>query len=264
MRALIVIGLLALVASQARAQAPECVEGRVRGDDGYCCWPGQHFGTDSRACEGPPQCPEPLVEHGEECVARLVPHAPSYEVFAAAPAYAPPQPRRTMVGWPAAHEGTSLHRAVHGHGEDGGLVAMSVVIFDVGWVLGLLTAALDEANHSCAVSTFSGGFFGRVSESCNSWPFAFLPVGGGLTSGLATYPNTPPGTFASRDNASWGAALGSPSVILQVAGLISLAISLANDVHTIGYPAIVIDGMTLSVVGAAPGADAGATVALGF
>ncbi len=255
--------LLVLVASWSVslvAGAQDCVEGRER-VEGFCCWPGQTFSTSARRCEGVPACPEALVEHGEECVAPLGPPArvpdiapvPAYDAFVALPPLSGPTETADTSGWPATREASVVHHAVRRHGEDGGLIALSVVIFDIGWVMGLVVGALDAARDSC--SSFSSG----RSTNCNSWQYAFIPVGGGIFSGMT---NFAPSSF--RTSSGWGFGLGIPSVLLQTIGLISLAIALANEVTDIGLPAIAVDGVTLSFVGAAQGADAGASLVLAF
>lgn len=252
------VGLAAPAAAQdaatAAAEAPRaCAEGRVR-TEGVCCWPGQIFRATEHLCTGAPECPDGLVEHGEACIApvesgtraRLLAPPPSLPEPppALAAALAPP-----ISAWPATHEGT-LSRPVRRHGEDGGLVAAAMVVFDVGWMFGLLVGMLDEAGGSCR------GF--RGGGSCNSWPLTLIPVGGGITAGLANF--APSG----RSTYLWGFALGIPSVMLQGIGLIMLAVALANEVHDLGFSPLEDGDVTLSLVPAAQGADVGASLLIAF
>ena len=259
MRALLVACVLlapALVSAQDEPVA--CEEGRTRGAEGFCCWPGQTFSTTARRCEGAPRCPEGLVEHGESCLGTVVPPPPSYEHFDAPPPMsssdiaAPPPTGRTTSGWPARHDGHALGRAVRRHGEDGGLVAMSMVVFDIGWVFGMLVGMLDEATGSCRTSFFSGSV-----TSCNSWPLVFIPVGGGLTAGLTNFGS------GTRNTSAWGLTFGIISVLMQCIGLIMMAVSLANEVHDLGTVPLG-DGVALSWVPAAQSSDVGLSGVLTF
>lgn len=269
MRALSLAVCLALVlASPARAQ-DACAEGRER-VAGFCCWPAQTFSTDAGRCEGAPRCPAGLVEHGEACIAPVVPEPPPagsliepprYESLVIPPTIEAPPPPMSLEGWPVAHAGAVLHRPVPRHGEDGGLVAAAMVVFDLGWTMGLLVGMLDEAGPSCS----TGAFFGSGPHvSCNSWPLAFIPVGGGIASGMMSWPNTPPGSFGRRDTWIWGMALGIPSVLFQGIGLIMMAVALANEVHDIGLAPIVLDGVTVSLVPAAQASDVGVSIVAQF
>src|SRR5206468_2441514 len=114
-------------------------------------------------------------------------------------------PRPTTTGWPARHEGEVLFHAVRRHGEDGGLVAAAMVVFDIGWTFGLLVGIMDDATVSCRTS-FSGFGFGGAPASCNSWPLSLVPLGGGIAAGLSSF-------GSSRQTTGWGMAFGVPSVI---------------------------------------------------
>jgi hypothetical protein len=271
-RAVLVLCVLSL-ASHVSAQ-DACAEGRVRGADGICCWPGQTFSSEHRLCEGAPRCPEGLVEHGEACIAAVGPAPPQYSQFITAPpiedaplGYTPPselaqeaEPPRTTTGWPARHEGESLRRAVMRHGEDGGLVAAAMVVFDVGWMMGWLVGILDEATGACR--SFSGFGGGSGTVSCNAWPLAFIPVGGGVAAGLFNF--APSSTGFVQRSATWALALGVPSVLLQVGGLIMMAVALANEVHDIGVVPLGDGGVRLSFVPAAQSTDVGLSAVLTF
>lgn len=243
---------------------PACREGRVR-TEGRCCWPGQTFSAADHVCSGAPRCPEGLVEHGEACVAPVVADdtAPAPASSAVRSRLAPPPvfPDATAAAlappvsaWPRAHEG-ALSRPVRRSGEDGGLVAAAMVVFDVGWVLGWLVGMLDEATTSCR--TFVRGI--RTGATCATWPLTFVPVGGGLAAGLM---NFGPGF---RDTAAWGLVLGIPSVILEATGLVMMAVALANEVHDFGFVPLDDTGqVSLRILPGAVGADGGASLALTF
>jgi hypothetical protein len=57
------------------ACAPACAGGKIRSpvSAGGCCWPGQTWDVDKATCIGARQCPDGLVNEGEECVARPAP-----------------------------------------------------------------------------------------------------------------------------------------------------------------------------------------------
>jgi hypothetical protein len=62
-------------------------------------------------------------------------------------------------------------RALVVRGEDEGLIMASLIVFDVGWVLGWLGTVLSEGV-GCRV--FTG--FGEVRVGCDAWPWAFIPL----------------------------------------------------------------------------------------
>lgn len=260
-RTLVVLACL-VVPTIASAQE-ECAEGRVRGSEGFCCWPGQTFSTADRRCEGAPQCPEGLVEHGEACLSTVVPAPPSYARFEAPPPMiasdiaAPPA--RSTSGWPAQHEGQALSRAVPRHGEDGGLVAAAMVVFDVGWTFGMLVGILDATSANCFAFSSSSSA-GPVN--CGTWALAFIPVGGGIAAGTMNFVSAPTG-FTSRNNATWGASFGSTSAVLQTAGLIMMAVALANEVHDVGTVPLG-QGVSVAVFPGAPASDLGVSALLLF
>ena len=248
--------LLAAVPSIASAQ--DCAEGRER-VDGRCCWPGQSWSDERARCEGAPRCPDALVEHGESCLAPAIAASPGPgpgHVGSVDLAGVPvPDLYRASLraAWPerAVLGVETLARPVRVRGEDEGLIIASLVVIDVGWVLGWALVFMDEVvGGGCSPP---GAPFGGGGNSCNSWPFAFMPVAGSITAGLTNFS----GGF--RTSFGWGLALGPPSVILQSVGIIMLAISLANETSEIGYQPLAEEpreaGATL--VPGAPGADVG-------
>lgn len=228
-----------LAAAPSITSAQDCAEGRER-VDGRCCWPGQSWSVERARCEGAPRCPEALVEHGESCLAPAIAAssgAAPGRVESVDPGGVPvPDLYRTSLraGWPerAVLGIEELARPVRVRGEDEGLIIASLVVIDIGWVLGWALVFMDEVSGGgCAPS--GGSPFGGARISCSSWPFAFMPVAGGITAGLTNFS----GGF--RTTAGWGIALGSPSVIFQGVGIIMLAIALANDTSEIGYQPLV-------------------------
>jgi len=228
----IVVGI-ALSAPIASAQ-DACPEGRAA-IDGHCCWPGQVFARESGRCEGPPECPAPLVEHGASCVAAV----PSDDAA------------ESVDDWPPGHAGHTLHRSARQNGVDGGLVAAALVVFDVGWVFGWLTSTLSD--QGCIAT----GTFEPYMHSCNVWGLAWLPLGGGLASGLMTF-NGP------RRYSGWELGLGIPSVALEGIGLFMLAIALLTRTHEWGFPRFDAHGATVAVLPGAASTDVGATIGVAF
>lgn len=260
MRQLAPVALLLAVAATARAQ--DCAEGRER-IDGFCCWPGQTFSTAERRCEGPPRCPEAFAEHGEACVLRAVASSappplpvalPTSEAsLAIPPGYtatagsrhdeAPAPITLSAHAWPAAHEGSSLSRAVHVQGRDEPLIAVAFALFDAGWAMGWVGALVDEAVNGC-------------HPSCASWPLAFIPLGGGAAAVTAD--------FSSGSRSLYlGTSFGIVSVILQGVGLVAAAIAVENRTSEIAFRrgALPTESLSIRLVPSAPGALAGLSIA---
>lgn len=258
MRVALVAALL--VAAPSIAGAQDCAEGRER-VDGRCCWPGQTWSAERARCEGAPRCPEVLVEHGEACLAPAATafptRAPGEELdIAGAPV--PPVYRASLrAGWPEreALGATELARPVRVRGEDETLIIAAMVVFDVGWIMGWMIPVLEELTGG-GCRAFGGGTTG----SCNSWPFAFIPVAGGITSGMTNF------SGGGRVNFGFGIGLGSPSVILQSVGIIAIAIALANETTEMGYQPLEDEPRTAGarLVPGAPGADAGLSLDVVF
>lgn len=244
--AALVVGLL--VGPVARAQ-DDCAEGRARTEAGYCCWPGQEFSVERNRCEGPPTCPDSLVAHGAECAAPVTASYAALTLPDPGEASAPISYTAT-AGWPETHEGTELHHAVRTRREDGGLVAAALALFDVGWSMGIVGAAIDEAAQPC------GDWRSPVHSSCGTGGLALVPLGGGIASVTMSLSGSPRRTF------DWGFAFGVQSVIVQSAGLIALAIALANEVDDVGT--IPLGDVTLVPTAGPPGADVGAGVGIAW
>lgn len=278
--ALLVLVASLLGASRARAQDAQiadegeaadegetpCAEGRVRLAAGRCCWPSQHWSDENGRCVGAPACPEGLVEHGDACVAPvlasvdLVPALSADASTARPPAYArftegyDPAPRRedSAEAWPSSRERLDrpTRRAIVVRGEDEGLIVASLVVFDVGWVLGWLGTVLSE---SVGCRQFTG--FGEVRVSCDAWPWAFIPIGGGMAAGMA----------AISRGSGFAFGFGIPSVIFQGIGAIMAIIATANETTEIALqPMRLGESLSASVSFGAEAADAGLTVGLSF
>jgi hypothetical protein len=207
------------------------------------------------------------VAHGESCVARVTDVASArasavsdgtiasetVRVPSGAQATVPSGYGTSTTAWPAVHEGTALHRAVFGRGEDEGLITFALTMFDIGWVLGWVVGFIEVAGNTC--SSFSFGF---GSTNCQSWPLAFIPVAGGIASGMANF------SGASRSSWLGGFAIGIPSVILQTVGLIAAIIAFANETSELAFPEVRVGDAQLSLVPSAPSSDAGLSVRLDF
>jgi hypothetical protein len=258
-RLAMIAALLAIAPSIAVAQ--ECSEGRER-VDGRCCWPGQSWSAERARCEGAPRCPEALVEHGEACLAPAISASPgaARESVPEGDLVAAPVPavyRASLrAGWPerAGLDVETLARPVSVRGEDEGLIIASLVVYDFGWVLGWVLVFIDEVRGGC------GPIGPGARGSCGSWPFAFMPVAGGITAGLTNF------SGGRRTEFGWGLGLGPPSVIFQGIGLIMLAIALANETSETGYQPLADEPREAgaSLVPSAPGADVGLSLDVRF
>lgn len=251
-----------LVLAPAVAAAQDCAEGRER-VEGHCCWPAQTWSTERARCEGAPRCPHDLVEHGDACVAPVgstaaalaspgATRAPAEGAPDLADAVVPPVYRASQrARWPAREVlgVEELARPVRVRGEDEPLIIAAMAVFDAGWILGWLVVVADEASGGGCVA-----FFGGPRGSCSSWPFAFIPVGGGMTAGMTTFSGT-------RNTFLWGLGYGPPSVILQGLGLIAIAIALANETTETGYQPLRAEPASAAAVSLVPGA-VGADVGL--
>jgi hypothetical protein len=271
-KCVVLLACLALPSVAVAQQA--CEEGRERIGE-RCCWPGQTFSTERLRCEGEPTCPSALVLHGETCVARAsidaaplpppptdatptdgAPTMTSDPLWGAATGSQLETPDAygiTATDWPI-HGESRPYRAARVSGRDEGLITFALSVFDFGFVLGWLTALLDEVGHECApLGTFFGG-----GVSCNGWPLAFIPIGGGVASGFASF------GVPSRGRI-WGYVLGIPSVILQLVGTIAAIIAFSNTTSEIGFQPIGDPhGVSLSLVPSAPGTDLGGSLVLSF
>lgn len=268
----VLLGLTAQVTAQDREVLvrPTCAEGRERLPEGRCCWPGQRWSEERGRCDGPPTCPEDLVEHGDACI------APELFVSDAAPPPAegatttrPPAyalsagydtaargPASTALpgadGWPrsSGRLDRPTHRSIVVRGEDEGLIMASLVVFDVGWVLGWLGTALSEG---IGCRQFTG--FGEVRVGCDAWPWAFIPIGGGMAAGMA----------AISRGSGFAFGFGIASVILQGIGGIMAIIATTNETTEFALqPMRLGESLSASVSFGAEAADAGLTFGLTF
>ncbi|MBN8612354.1 MAG: hypothetical protein J0L92_17295 [Deltaproteobacteria bacterium] len=233
------LAITSLVASRVHADEPPCDALHVAVEN-QCCWPDQR--VEGGRCVGAPRCPETLVEHGDECVALATTPSQPRPIATYASSDATEEEPDELAGWPTVRHDRDrpVWRVQARSTEDGGLVAASVVVIDVGWTMGWLGVLIAEL----------GGCSGRA---CDGWPWAFIPVGGAMAAGVASI---------SRGNgAAYG--FGIPSVILQGIGLIMLAISLANEVTEPIHERIDL-APHLSLSLGAPESDAGASLGLAF
>lgn len=264
----LLLGLCARVEAQDDAVRPACAEGRERLAEGRCCWPGQRWSEEQARCSGPPTCPEPLVEHGDACVARELagdepsslpevgttrpaayPVSSGYQAAARAPSSAV---LASTEDWPrsAGRLDRPTHRSIVVRGEDEGLIMASLVVFDVGWVLGWLGTALSEG---VGCRQFTG--FGEVRVGCDAWPWAFIPIGGGMAAGMA----------AISRGSGFAFGFGIASVIFQGIGAIMAIIATTNETTELALqPMRLGESLSASVSFGAEAADAGLTVGLTF
>lgn len=280
---LLVLGVSCLGAARplraqdrAAAIAASCEEGRVR-VEGRCCWPSQTWSEPYGRCSGVPACPTDLVEHGEDCVVRAQASVPTTEApTTGAPAQAdapgpaeqasvPPaysvsagygetvrEALATTLAWPSssARQDAPRHVAVVTRGEDEGLITAALVVFDVGWLLGWLGTVLTEAS---GCRTFTG--FGEVRVACDAWPWAFIPIAGGMSAGIA----------GINRRSGLAFAFGIPSVILQGVGLIMTIIAFSNETTEIAVQPLRLGrSLSASLTLGAESADAGLTLGLRY
>lgn len=250
--------LLLLSALGSRAAAQECAEGRIR-VEGRCCWPGQSWSTELARCEGEPACPIGLVAHGETCAAAIERSGASTRGTGVTRAMyagdATPSAASTE-GWPSATSAIDPPGAwvVPVRGEDEGLISVAFAVFDVGYLMGWLGVLLDEAA-GCA-TTWMGG-----ATSCNSWPYAGIPLVGGIVGGMVNNSST-----GGWRRSGFGVGFGSASVVLEGIGLfVMIPIAFANSTSERGYQPITLsEGVTAAVRASAPGAEAGLSLDVSF
>lgn len=120
------------------------------------------------------------------------------------------------------------------HRIDGGWVAASAVVIDIGFVIGWMAGI---------------GEVGNCDPRCESWPLAFVPIGGGLASTL----------IGGRSHPSDGSVFGGfgiPSVLFQGVGLVMMLFSVGVQLSArLGHVPVVL-------APAADGADVGATISI--
>ena len=212
------------------AQAQDCAEGRER-VEGRCCWPGQSWSLEHGRCEGLPECPSELVEHGESCVGAVM-TAPG-SGYGSVPSIEPgeaPSIASSTAGWPSAHgaEDAPGAWAIAGRGEDEGLITAAFAVFDLGWALGWI-----------------GGFLNEWQTGGSSWVLSGIPLAGAMIGAFVDF-------GPSRGFSGFGLAF-------------MLPIAFANETsETVFQPVDFGGDVTASLELSAPGSDAGASVRIGF
>ncbi|WP_236518607.1 hypothetical protein [Sandaracinus amylolyticus] len=222
---------LSILAPAALARAQECAEGRVSTPEtlGRCCWPGQSFSEALGRCSGAPTCPPPFVAEGDACVPPYTAHYGLPAEWANAPAPADdlavvptttrPSSTQPALAWP--DEPRSLNEAIVSprleRGTDDGLLVAGLSTFLGGYLGGFILALADEAARNC--QEFGPVSFGSVG--CESWPYAFIPVVGGVLAG----------TIIEREgaccrNVALGIGFGLPLAAIQGFGLTLMALAL--------------------------------------
>ncbi len=214
-RGIAVACTLAVLLAASAAAAQECAEGRAR-VDGHCCWPAQSWSETDHACVGAPTCPPTFAEEGETCVAR----APAPDAAAPA-AVAPPSAPPSATAWPTvgASEPAGVRNPEMTRGLDGGLLAAGLVVFLSGYGLAIATGIADEVSAACR-STMGPPL------PCGTWPFAFVPLVGGVLSGTLE-------TGPKRSEIYLGLGMGITATIVEVTGAIILLVALAGHVDDV-------------------------------
>lgn len=224
------------------AHAQQCAEGRVSTPEtlGRCCWPGQSFSETLGRCSGPPQCPPPFVAEGDSC---LVPYTAGYGAPAGWPvpqaggaprpdAPTPPGARAPAsapveLRWP--DEPPGLRNAIISPrleaGVDEGLLTAGLSLFLGGYLGGLVLGGIDEAAQNC--QSFALGFF-DPSVGCGSWPYAFIPVAGGVLAGSLVEAEG-----ACCRNAALGIGIGIPLAAVQIFGLTLTGLAIFGGTETL-------------------------------
>ena len=123
--------------------------------EGRCCWPGQTWSSEHARCSGRPSCPIALVEHGETCAGRAIVGASTGIARLAAPsdldvpdAYHA-RPARLWPSFASLRLGDTVSRPATRRGEDEGLIIASLVVIDIGFVLGAVIGIVDMAATNC-------------------------------------------------------------------------------------------------------------------
>jgi hypothetical protein len=253
------------IARESGLEPSACAEGRERTAEGRCCWPGQSFSLAHGRCEGRVACPAGTVEHGDDCIAPVLEALPpppavgtTLTTDRAGDPYADGTPDTS--GWALLADVASpelLRRPTQSVGEDEALIAGSLSLFDVGWLMGWMVPLLDETTNSCRT-----GDWGSPRTTCGSWGFSFLPVIGGILSGVTS-------VGAVRNTVVWGSIFGGIGASLQLAGIIAVAVSLTNATTEFRLSPITEGaeeepGVTLSFTGDVPGADVGSAIEIRF
>jgi hypothetical protein len=222
----LVLALSALVLP-ANASAQTCRGGRVR-VSGRCCWPGQDWSNQARACVGPPQCPTGMVEEGETCVPDTTPAAspttstaptgPSAETRPAGivgtgqitPTGTLETRATTIEGWPSATAGrlsSEIRRPIlRGTPSIPGIVGGTVVL-GVGYLVGFFVALGMDQSYECR------------SRSCIAWPIALIPIGGVIPSILVSI----------RSSAIPAVLAGVPLTVTQLVGALIIIGNLGSQ-----------------------------------
>ena len=222
----ITVALVALSGSVARAQT--CTDGRID-LEGHCCWPGQDWSFELGRCDGGPTCPPFLVAHGESCIAPV--RGEHVE-----PAPGPPPMRASTTRWPLAadHEDAPRASAREVRGEDEPLLVGALLVFDIGWIVGLMGISITECRASCGNLAFGG-----------------MPLVGGVLAALTT--------------SGYSYPFGISSVVIQSFALVVLLpIALVNETTELAFPALDVGDAEASLELAAAGSDVGASLRIDF
>jgi hypothetical protein len=137
----------------------------------------------------------------------------------------------TDLLWPASPPTFTgvVERPYLQRGRDFGFLAAGVVLLSVGLGVQLLVGGIDQLASNCFTSDF------RRVQTCNSWPYAFVPFAGGILAGTVSM------NGIRLSNA--GGAIGGPlALVPQLVGLAFLMFA----VH--GYTEDVVPGIRIADV----------------
>lgn len=167
--------------------------------------------------------------HGESCIAPVrdagVEREPGAPLF-----------RSSTDGWPLAtgHDDAPHASAIEVRGEDEPLLIGALVVFDIGWIVGLMGISITNCSASCENLAFGG-----------------IPLVGGVIASLTTRGYSYP--------------FGVSSVVIQSFALLVLfPIALANETTELAFPALDVGEATASLDLAAAGSDVGASLRVDY
>jgi hypothetical protein len=148
---------------------------------------------------------------------------------------------RTATSWPPSPP--DLERALVDplivHGTDETLLLGGLLTLAGGYLTGILFAFVDEAAQNCG--TFAAGFFGPTA--CGSYPYAFIPVAGGLVAGFTQLaPNS------NRTNVALAFGVQLPAAMVQILGLvITMMAGFGHTEEAVPSGAVSIGGAQISI-----------------
>lgn len=282
-----------------RASAQDCTGGREASDDTnwHCCWPGQSWGPQERACVGPPICPAGLVMHGESCVAPLGASSARAQLTPSPPLVIEPPHieasptesvdiREVPVGapdWPSSPQSPTadLNPRLVDEPTDPGLLAAGLATLLAGYVTNAVAAAPFLSSPGILTAWDLDGSSERRDRTCHDvvGGLELVPVVGALGALIALATCTVPTYTVVRS--SGGAVLGYertgdspvydtgawPVVMVAGAAVQVLGFGLTLGGALGSHRSLQVgpsSGSTLTVRASAPSADVGLSLGLVF